>query len=782
MDEMTAAASPRPAQARETESVTPSRRTALVARCLIAGLGVLAGGLLAMLSVATQIEDLTRNAFFALRSNPTSGQLVVVEMDAASLESIERWPWPRSHYAAVIDRLNRAGARSIVFDVDFSAPSTPVDDARLAAAIANASGKVVLPTFAQRAGSTNARTLDALPIAQLREQAMLASVAVRPDSDGLIRRMPLGTITADLPRPSLSAHIAQRAGNADRQYPLDLAIDPAAIPRLSFVAVEQGRFASQAVAGKDVLIGATAIEMGDRYVIPRWGVLPGVIIQALGAETLYDGLPTAGGPALPLGLSIVAVLAISGSRSKRAVMMRGSVALLALLACYWAAWQLGPILFDIVPAMLAILATTALNYGNLFRQELQARRMRDPLTGLPNRLALDHAGSGAGCFAVASTIAGFERLHAVLGEAQAAELVGRLAERLAAGNGGRAVYRLDDRTLAWISDCSGLELEQQLAALCLVMRHPVEIGGRRIDTQMAFGIALAGEVREAALAASEALRRGERWHYHVAAEQAELERQVSLMGELDSAIAQGELEVVYQPKLHLASGAITSVEALVRWHHPTRGHLRPDLFIPLAEESDRITDLTLFVLERAIRDLQSWCERGLIVSAAVNISARLVASEVFLAAAEALLIRLQVPRDRLIFEVTESATISDPDRAVAALRRFRALGVAVSLDDYGTGQSTLTYLKQLPLSELKIDRSFVQFAHRDKSDASLVRSTINLAHELGLSVVAEGVEDEECLAFLRTVECDYVQGYLIGRPMPARDIVTSVEAFFAKAA
>ena len=146
------------------------------------------------------------------------------------------------------------------------------------------------------------------------------------------------------------------------------------------------------------------------------------------------------------------------------------------------------------------------------------------------------------------------------------------------------------------------------------------------------------------------------------------------------------------------------------------------------------------------------------------------------------MIRTQVPRQRIIFEVTETATIADANCAVAALQRFRDLGIAISMDDYGTGQSTLTYLKQLPLSELKIDRSFVQFAHRDKGDAALVRSTVDLAHELGLSVVAEGVEDEECLAFLREVGCDYAQGYLIGKPMAASEIVSAVEACARRAA
>jgi EAL domain-containing protein (putative c-di-GMP-specific phosphodiesterase class I)/GGDEF domain-containing protein len=574
----------------------------------------------------------------------------------------------------------------------------------------------------------------------------------------------------------MSAHISGQPGTAEEAFPLDFSIEASTIPRHSFAAIEAGVFKPGEFAGKDVLIGATAVEMGDRYAVPRFGVIPGVIVQALAAETLFGGVPTSGGAVWPLALSLLPLLLIGAAVTKQSAVMRGASATATLAAAHWLAWTSSSLLFEIVPALLAIAAATAIVLARIYRAEQRARSMRDPQTGLPNRLALESQRESGDQFTVAAIIGGFERFHAVLGEEQVGELIRRIAERLALGNGGSAVFRIEDRILAWSSPVRDFELEQTLAGLSSVMRSPIEVGGRRIDVQMAFGIAEAGAIAEAAHSASEALRQGARTHYHVAAERAALERQVSLMGELDAALERDELEVQYQPKLHLASDRITSVEALVRWHHPERGFLRPDLFIPLAEESDRITDLTLYVLRRTIRDLRHWSSQGLVVNAAVNISARLVASDAFIAAAEAMLTQTGVPRHRLIFEVTESATIADPAAAASALTRFRDLGVSISMDDYGTGQSTLSYLKKLPLSELKIDRSFVQFAHRDHSDALLVRSTINLAHELGLSVVAEGVEEEECLQFLRDVGCDYAQGYLIGKPM----IAQSLEALLTK--
>ncbi len=295
-----------------------------------------------------------------------------------------------------------------------------------------------------------------------------------------------------------------------------------------------------------------------------------------------------------------------------------------------------------------------------------------------------------------------------------------------------------------------------------------------VDLALGFGIAEETEISGAVHAASLALRSDDVWTYHEDAGKAALEQQISLMGELDLAIEQGELEVVYQPKLELAIDRITSAEALVRWRHPTRGYLSPDTFIPLAEESNRIGDLTLFVLQRAIDDLSEWCGHGVMIRTAVNISARLISSPDFVEQVERMIQTAGVPPDRLIFEITESATLRDPEGAREALLRFRDLGVAISMDDYGTGQSTLSYLKNLPLSELKIDRSFVQHSHQDPNDALLVRSTVELAHQMGLKVVAEGIEEAQCLAFLRSIGCDYAQGYFIARPMKGEDLVKLV--------
>jgi EAL domain-containing protein (putative c-di-GMP-specific phosphodiesterase class I) len=348
-----------------------------------------------------------------------------------------------------------------------------------------------------------------------------------------------------------------------------------------------------------------------------------------------------------------------------------------------------------------------------------------------------------------------------------------------------SVYRIDTRTLAWPTPLNLTELESLIAGLRAVMRSPFEVAGRALGVSLTFGVAEADIVDaagNAAHAASLAKRSGKPWRLHAEGEGEAATERFSILGELDEALLEEHIAVVYQPKLNLATDRIDAVEALVRWNHPVRGMLPPNSFIPTIEEAGRIDDLTIAVLAQSLEDMRSWHNQGLAIGVAVNISASLLTSESFAARALALVMSSGFPAHRLTFEVTESAQFEDSDKAIAILERFRTSGIRISMDDYGTGQSTLNYLKVLPVSELKIDRMFVQHAHVDHGDAMLVRSTVLLAHELGLKVVAEGIEEAACLAFLKGIGCDYAQGYFVSRPLSAKDLAKRVAATVARAA
>jgi EAL domain-containing protein (putative c-di-GMP-specific phosphodiesterase class I) len=259
-------------------------------------------------------------------------------------------------------------------------------------------------------------------------------------------------------------------------------------------------------------------------------------------------------------------------------------------------------------------------------------------------------------------------------------------------------------------------------------------------------------------------------------------RRLALMGALRTAITRNELRLFYQPKVDLKTNTICSVEALVRWQHPEFGFVPPDQFIPLAEQSGLITQLTFWVLETAVRQCREWMDMGFNLSIAVNLSMWDLREAILPDVISNLLTRYDVPARLLRVELTESTMMTDVERALAVLMRLSEQGIQVSVDDFGTGYSSLAYLKRLPINELKIDRSFVQHITNTETDATIVRSTVMMAHCLGLQVVAEGVEDEATSHLLSDLKCDLAQGYFISRPVPAPALISWLRETGAKTA
>jgi EAL domain-containing protein (putative c-di-GMP-specific phosphodiesterase class I)/CHASE2 domain-containing sensor protein len=722
------------------------------------------------------VERTLRELRDGLRSHAASGEVHIVEIDSASLRRIARWPFPRRFHGALVDRLREAGVRSVGFDVDFSSPSNPADDEAFAAALQRAGGNTYLATLSQTLGAGSAELVDNIPIQPLRDQAFLASVTVLPDEDGQVRSMLLGIVTAGLPRPALAAMIAERDAEIEGSFPIDYAIDPATIPRHSYADVVEGRVPAAALRGKRVLVGATAVEMGDRYGAPGHGVIPGVVIQALAAETLLAGPPPGfAHPGWALGLALLFIVLATSRRRQLAGAALLGAGTLAVLAYPLAGELWFRTTYPVAPALAALAAAAALAFAFQMLAMLRRRARIDGETGLPNLAALAALPEAERGTVVVARIDRFAAIASGLGPAATVNLVHRIADRLGFGDG-RPVYRLDEAHLGWVEPgADKAALGQKLEALAALMRSPVDCG-RLVDVSLAFGIAERDgsnwrqQAANASLAAERAAREAGRFAWFTAEDGAETDWHLSLLGELDAAMANGELWNAYQPKYDFASGRITGCEALVRWDHPTRGAIGPDSFIPLVEAHDRARDLTLHVLTRALADAAAWREAGLELSVAVNISATLLLDASFAALLEREIGAAGLPPHLVTLEVTESAAMRDSERALAALESWRALGLAISIDDYGTGQSSLSYLQTLPATELKIDKSFVRDIATHERNAIMVRSTIALAHELGMKVVAEGVEDQPCLARLAEMGCDTAQGWHIGRPMPAAQL------------
>ena len=253
-------------------------------------------------------------------------------------------------------------------------------------------------------------------------------------------------------------------------------------------------------------------------------------------------------------------------------------------------------------------------------------------------------------------------------------------------------------------------------------------------------------------------------------------RRLSLVNELRRAVTNDELRVYYQPKMAMDEQTSTHVEALVRWQHPRDGLIAPDEFIPLAEHAGSIHMITDWMLRNVIRQCREWSDMGLELGVAVNISAMDLATGNLPLVVRNYLTQFGVAPNRLLLEITESAVMRDTSYALGVLNQLKACGVKLAIDDFGTGYSSLAHLKRLPVDELKIDKSFVMNMTRDSDDAVIVRSTIELGHNMGLSVVAEGVEDEQAFRMLKNFHCDVAQGYLISRPLPTNEMTEWLKA------
>ena len=248
-------------------------------------------------------------------------------------------------------------------------------------------------------------------------------------------------------------------------------------------------------------------------------------------------------------------------------------------------------------------------------------------------------------------------------------------------------------------------------------------------------------------------------------------RRLALVGALRTAIEERDLTLLYQPKVELTGRRVVGAEALLRWHHPEHGSVPPDEFIPIAESTALIQPLARFVLETALEQARRWQESGISLGLAVNLSVRNLLEPTLVGRVAELVARAGVAPNTLTLEITESGVMTDPEAAIAVLWGLRRIGVRLSVDDFGTGYSSLAYLKRLPVDEVKLDKSFVLNMTGDADDAAIVRSTIELAHNLGLQLVAEGVENQRTLELLTTLGCDLAQGYHLARPMPADELV-----------
>jgi EAL domain-containing protein (putative c-di-GMP-specific phosphodiesterase class I)/GGDEF domain-containing protein len=405
--------------------------------------------------------------------------------------------------------------------------------------------------------------------------------------------------------------------------------------------------------------------------------------------------------------------------------------------------------------------------------------LHDGETGLPNRLALERvveqlADQPAGqAYVAALGIERFNHVRGAIGYQLAAQAVRMIGNRLAGLAPTAGVARVATDVLGFVLVAEHAEAAADDAQRLLAqLEQPIRVAGEAIDVALAVGLApldgAPGEaIERASIALDQARAARRKAGFFDAEAYGDPASNLSLMSSLLAGLDAGEVELHHQPKFDFRRRQVCGTEGLVRWRHPTRGMLRPDLFIPMAEETGHIRTLTEWVVRQAIADQRALAAAGHDLDVAVNISGRTLSEPDFADFVER---ELRAGPARLRFEITETAVIENPDVAMAMLERFGELGVQVAIDDFGAGLSSLAYLKRIRAQELKIDKSIIEGVTGSQRDALIVRSTVDLAHSLGLKVTAEGVETNACFSLLAAMGCDLAQGYLVARPQPLSDL------------
>jgi diguanylate cyclase (GGDEF)-like protein/PAS domain S-box-containing protein len=884
---------------------------------LACGLGAaalfLAGGL-------DGVERALDDARFRLLPRAATGDVVVVGIDARSLDRLDVWPWPRGYHATVLENLLAAGARRVAFDLDFSSRSIPEEDAAFATALAAAGSRAVLPVFRQWQAGAGATVLTA-PLPALADAAALASINIRPEADGVVRRYRTHDDRSD-GMAAMAVALQARPPAAPGEFHLDFGIDPVTVPRISYVDVLAGRFVRESVRGRAVIVGASAVELGDQVAVPVHSTLAGPLLQALAHESLASSRALRRMP--PAAAAAVAVLlaALAGAPLQRAGWRRGAIALglalAGLFAASLAAQAGAPLLLDVTPAALGLTLSfgvglvrridrqgwTLLRQGERLRDtetimrhvvensleaivtvdeasrilsfnpaaermfgfradeaggrplgemlaggipegdggapregtgrrrdgttfvaettvsgfDLGGRRRRvafvrdvtrrraqeralehqathDALTDLPNRVMLQRrmeealaaaAGDGRPVAVLILDLDRFKEVNDTLGHQMGDDLLRRIGDRLRHPlRPADTIARVGGDEFAILLPDSGPREARAVARrLADALREPFELRGLSLQVDTSLGIAIfpdhgrdaAALLQRADVAMYAAKRRREPFAFYDAEEDFNSVRHLALRGELRRAVDEDHLILFYQPKIGTQTGRAAGAEALLRWRHPRHGLLAPDEFIPLAEHTGLIKPIVGWVLRSALRQCARWEAEGEPVPVSVNCSARNLLQEDLPETIGRALADCGLPADRLTLEITETVLIEDPRRALEVATELARLGVRISIDDFGTGYSSLDYLRKLPVREIKIDKSFVSGMDADEGGAVIVRSVIDLAHNLGLEAVAEGVETAAVWTLLRRLGCDLAQGYYFGRPAPAAEFLALLRA------
>ena len=735
-------------------------------RTKVAILAVLFGVVSSVIELPLPLEDVYRAARAELRSRPAPRDVVMIAIDDKTLAANKRDLPNRVQDTKVVDSLIASGVRRVVFDRAHADPETPKSDAMFADMLARHKGKVWLGVApAHQVGfQLSDKTV---PLPAFRKVASLAAMNGRANLFGMSVIFPTSIDVEGSRYASISAVLAEYEG-PERHYRPDYAFDPSTVPTYSYIDILSGKVSAENLRGKKVVIGQASINSSDFYLLPfrQDTKVPGAYFHVLGAHTLKRGVPLdlVWYPAMMVAALVVAMQIASRQRSTRAIWMAaaGLVTVTFVLDEF-------TINIDIMSGMIA-LGIAAIGFQRINRKYYSSDV--DAMT--TTAIASDRPSEERDVYALKiANLAEFS-------EEWTAREIGEFVNTLIAyvkgpGEVGDVAFERD--LLVWLAPrMENGELERHADGLAMMLKTAISYDWQSSNSAPALGIdtnhdlPVASRIKKAMQAADEAANRGVRFIINDAAHLEARNNRLQLIKVLEKGLRDRDIGVAYQPKVDLASGRIVGAETLIRWQPEGEEPVNPQDLVLAAEAGDRINELTLVVMEQALLEGKQAIALDPRFKLAVNMSAKSLSDTHLLFDIMTLLGRFDFPPENLTLELTETAKLED-DRIAPQIAALKARGIGLSIDDFGTGQSNLEYIEKLPSSELKIDKRFVQHMATSEESRAVVRATIEIAHSLGKTVVAEGVEDISVAAALTAMGCDQAQGYLFSRAISMPELL-----------
>ena len=702
-----------------------------------------------------------RNEVFQRRADQS---IIVVALDDRTMNGIKATTPPRSDDAKVVDRLFALGAKRVFFDKAFADQSSAAEDSELHDAFLRHEGKVFVGAIAPDPRSGREGTW---PLAMYQQTAKILSMSGEEGPFGLSARFPLLSKGPAGYFPSISAELAHTRPEKEKTYRPDFSIAVSSIPTVSYIDVLRERGHQRKFQGRDVILGPTSELAHDLHWVPFNGTVPGVYFHVLGAQTLKEGLPLDVGWFPAFAFAIFALIGLFRLPAISALKASGYGSATAMFVS-----MLMPffsISIDVVPGILTFIIGSV-------RLGLDARRRTNSVSGLPSISSLRSSEVIPGDHVFALKIGNYASIKACCAQNVETPLIAEISRRITMSDEARVISH-DQDMLVWTRPALALEdLRDHAHGLHALIGTGVSIGGSLFDVAVSIGVdvnydeALAARVDEAMQCAEDAALATHVCKIGRRSTAPDRAWNVQILSQLELAMTEGQLWVAYQPKVSLLTGKPTGVEALIRWTHPERGLIGPSLFIPIAEQHNRMEPLTTFVLDRAFRTLSVIDSIRPGFQMSVNISTQMLRSERILDLLEHALEKHRVQSGQVILEITETAPVDTDDDALTVLAKIKARGFQLSIDDFGTGGATLEYLVKIPADEVKIDQMFITDLATSAENRALARSVIKMAHLLGRTVVAEGIESAEVARALKEMGCDEGQGFLFDKAVSAGDL------------